>query len=124
MNRLLAFAAAAEALTGAALMTAPSIVGRLLLGAELSGVAAAVARVAGIALIALGVACWPGGATGSGFCGMLAYSLFATLYLAYLGLGGEWVGSLLWPAAAVHGILTFLLARAWLKGQQANGKKA
>lgn len=105
-------------------MATPSIIGRLLLGAEISGVTVPVARVAGIALVALGVACFPGGEAGRGLSGMLTYSLLATFYLVYLGLGGEWVGSLLWPAAAVHGILTFLLARAWLKGQQANGKKA
>jgi hypothetical protein len=55
---------------------------------------------------------------------MLTYSLLAALYLAYLGLGGKWVGSLLWPAATVHAILTFLLARAWFKGQQAKGEEA
>ena len=78
-------------------MIVPSLVGRLLLGAELAGVAIAVARVLGIALIALGVACWPGTDTG-GIFGMLTYSVLATLYLAYIGVRGEWVGPLLWPA--------------------------
>ena len=54
MKRVLAFAAIAEAATGAALLVVPSLVGHLLLGAELTGVALPVARVAGIALIALG----------------------------------------------------------------------
>jgi hypothetical protein len=123
MNRVLSFAAVAEALTGIALIAAPSIVGRLLLGAELSGISVPVARVAGIALVALAVACWPGGATGRGIWGMLTYSLLAALYLAYLGLGSKRVGSLLWPTAVVHAVLTFLLARAWLKGRQATKKK-
>jgi hypothetical protein len=116
MKRALIFAAVAEALTGAALMAAPSIVGRLLLGAELSGVAVAVARVAGIALVALGVACWPGSTAAGALGGMVTYSALAALYLAYLGIGGVWVGSLLWPAVVIHAILTFLLARAWLRG--------
>ena len=60
MNRLLAFTTMAKAVTGLALIVAPSLVGRLLLGVELAGVAVVVARVAGIALIALGAACWPG----------------------------------------------------------------
>ena len=123
MNRLLSFAAVAEALTGVALMAAPSIVGRLLLGAELSGVSVAVARVAGIALVALGVACYPGEAVGRGRCGMLTYSLLVTLYLVYLGFTGEWVGRLLWPAVAIHVALTFLLAIAWLKARQFKGMK-
>ncbi len=114
MKRVLVLAAAGEAVTGVALLAVPSLVGRLLLGEELNGVGIPVARVTGIALIALGVACWPDSDTNSAFqpvLGMLCYSLFATLYLAYLGVGGEWVGSLLWPAVAVHAIFTILLGR-------------
>ena len=59
MKKALVFAVVSEAATGAALLIAPSLVGRLLLGEELTGVAIPVARVLGIALIALGVACWP-----------------------------------------------------------------
>jgi len=39
------------------LLFVPSLVGHLLLGIELTGV---IVRMAGIALIALAVACWPG----------------------------------------------------------------
>jgi hypothetical protein len=123
MNRLLSFAAVAEVLTGVAVMAAPSIVVRLLFGAEHSGGTVVVARMAGIALVALGVACFSGGETDRRLSGMLTYSLLATLYLVYLGLGGEWVGSLLWPAAAIHAALTFLLAIAWLKARQFKGMK-
>jgi hypothetical protein len=117
MKSALAFAAVAEAATGAALLIVPSLVGRFLVGEELTGVAVAVARLTGIALITLGLACWPGSAmarrAGSGLGGMLTYNLLATLYLGYLGLAGEWVGPLLWPAVAVHAVLTVLLAREW-----------
>ena len=57
MKKVLTFAAVAEAATGAALLIVPSLVGRLLLGAELTGVSIPLARVTGIALIALGVGC-------------------------------------------------------------------
>ena len=60
VNRVIVLAAVGEAVTGLALLIVPSLVGQLLFGAELNGVALAVARVAGIALIALGIACWPG----------------------------------------------------------------
>ena len=110
---VLTFAAVAEAATGLALLLVPSLVGRLLLGEELVGVAVPVARVTGVALIALGVACWPGPA----LAGMLTYGVLATSYLAGLGLGDEWVGPLLWPAVVLHAVLTMLLARAWLKAQ-------
>ena len=73
---------------GLALLVVPSLVGRLLLGEELTGVAIPVARVLGIALIALGVACWPGPPR----VGMLIYSAAVTLYLAYVGLAGGFSG--------------------------------
>ena len=112
MNKLiLAFAALGEAATGAALLVVPSPVARLLLGSELTGVSIPIARVAGIALIALGVACWPGA---TALCGMLTYSVLATVYLGCIAIGGEWVGPLLWPAVGLHAVLTVLLACAWL----------
>jgi hypothetical protein len=49
---------------------------------------------------------------------MLVYSFLATLYLVYVGIGGEWVGSLLWIAAAIHAALSVLLAASWLKNRQ------
>src|SRR6476646_9534453 len=60
MKNALTFAAVAKAATGLALLIVPSLVGELLLGQQLTGVAVPVARVAGIALFALGIASWPG----------------------------------------------------------------
>jgi hypothetical protein len=117
MKKLLALAAVAEAATGAALIVVPSLVGRLLLGAELTGVAIPIAHVTGIALLALGVCCWP---CSTALWGMLTYGALVTLYLAYLGLTGEWGGPLLWPVVALHGILTALLARAWFQSRTPN----
>jgi len=111
MGKVLSFAAVFEAATGLALLIVPLFVGRLLLGAELTD-AIPVARVAGIALIALGVCCWPG-STALG--GMLTYGAFVTLYLAYIGFSGKWIGKLLWPAVVLHAVLTLLLARAWFQ---------
>ena len=82
MQKALTFAAVGEAATGLALVLVPSLVGRLLLGEDLTGVAVPVARVAGIALIGLGIACWPG----PPLIGMLTYSALVTLYLASLGV--------------------------------------
>ncbi len=97
-----------EAATGVALLIVPSLVGRWLFGEELTGVAVPVARVTGIALIALGVACWPG----TPLVGMLTYSAAVTLYLAYVGFAGGSTGVLLWPAVVLHVILTGLLTWA------------
>ena len=114
MKKVLTVAAVVEVATGMALLIVPSLVGRLLFGAEFTGVANPAARVTGIALLALGVGCWPGS---TALCGMLTYGALATLYLAYLGVIGEWVGPLLWPAVLLHAILTALLARAWFQSR-------
>lgn len=116
MKKVLVLAAVGEVATGLALLMVPSLVGRLLLGAELTGVSVVIGRVTGIALVALGIACWPG-RTALG--GMLTYSALATLYLLYLGIRGEWVGSLLWPAVVLHAVMTILLGRAWLMNLKA-----
>ncbi|MCP2501992.1 MAG: hypothetical protein NCA08_10575 [Deltaproteobacteria bacterium] len=108
MKGVLIFTAVAEAATGVALLIVPSLVGQLLFGAELTGIAMTMARVTGIALIALGVACWPG----TPRVGMLTYSAAVTLYLAYVGFAGGLTGILLWPAVVLHVILTALLTRA------------
>jgi hypothetical protein len=115
--KLLAVAAIAEAATGLALLVVPSLVGRLLLGAELTGVSIPVARVTGIALVALAVACWPGA---TALCSMLTYSALATAFLAYVGIRGHWVGPFLWPAVALHAVLALLLARSWLAKRAAD----
>ena len=102
MKKVLTVAAVAEVATGMALLIVPSLVGRLLFGAEFTGVANPAARVTGIALLALGVGCWPG-----------EHHALPD----YLGVIGEWVGPLLWPAVVLHGVLTLLLARAWRKAR-------
>jgi hypothetical protein len=120
MNKLLLFSATVEAATGVALIVFPSPVAQLLFGAELSGAAVAVARVAGIGLFSLGLACWPGKEPArSAPLAILTYNLLVTLFLLYLGLRNEWVGVLLWPATALHAILTILLARASLAARKA-----
>lgn len=115
MKWVLVLAAAGEAATGAALLLVPSLVGQWLLGAELAGVAVVVARVAGIALLGLAVACWPGPPR----VGMLVYSAGVGAYLAYVGIAGGVAGTLLWPAVVLHAILTALLALVPLRERDA-----
>jgi hypothetical protein len=114
-KRVLSLAALAEAGTGLLLLAWPPVVVRLLFAAEISGAGITMSRLAGIALIGLGVACWPGNSAVQQLCGMLAYSTFAILYLIYIGVRREAVGSLLWPGVVVHAILVVLLVRAPFK---------
>ena len=111
---VLVVAAVGEAAMGAALVIVPSLVGHLLLGAEPTGIAVILARVAGIALVALSVACWPG----TPLIGMLTYSAAVTLYLAYVGFADGLSGVLLWPAVVLHVIMTALLAHASTSGKE------
>jgi hypothetical protein len=114
MKKVLTFAAVGEIGTGLALLIVPSPVGQLLFGEELTGVAIPVARVTGIALIALGVACWPG----PPLVGMLIYTSVVALYLVYVGLTGGLTGILLWPAVVLHVILAALLTRASTRNRE------
>ena len=113
---LLAVAAMAEAVTGLVLLAYPPIVVQLLFRAEIAAAGIVISRLAGIALIALGIACWPGRGASRALCGILTYNALATAYLTCLGARGEWVGPLLWPAVVLHAFLTILLTRIWFKG--------
>ncbi len=113
MKKVLALAATGEAALGLVLLVYPPIVVRLLFGADISGAGIVMSRVAGIALIALGLACWPG----PPLVGMFTYSAVVTLYLAYVGFSGGLTGILLWSAVVLHMILTALLTRASIKRQ-------
>jgi hypothetical protein len=83
---LLALAALGEAATGAVLLAYPPIVVGVLLGGDIAGAGVVMSRIAGIALMGLGVACWPGSSVADwALRGMLTYSSLATLYLVVLG---------------------------------------
>jgi hypothetical protein len=110
MKKVLILAAVVEVATGLALLVVPSFVSRLLLAEELSGVAIPIARVTGIALIGLGLSCWPG----PPLIGMVTYSAAVALYLAYVGVVGGFTGIFLWPAVVLHAVLSVLLGSVWL----------
>ena len=87
MKKLLAVTVVLEVLTGMALIVVPSLVVKLLFGAEIAGIATVTSQFAGLALMSLGVACWPCGSASSALYGMLTYSSLATLGLLYVVLG-------------------------------------
>jgi hypothetical protein len=108
MKRLLTLTAIIEAATGLALIAMPFVVVRLLLGAEISGAALPLGRVAGVALLALGVACWlasndtPSSAARGLVSAMLLYNIGATLILGAAGIRSQPVGIAFWPAVILH----------------------
>jgi hypothetical protein len=70
----------------------------------------ALGRLAGIALLSFASTSWPDPSARSVARAMLAYNLLATIYLLCLGIVGKPAGMLLWPAVALHLLLTLLLA--------------
>jgi hypothetical protein len=121
---VLAVAAAAEAATGVILIAYPPIVVQLLFGVDIDGIGIMMSRITGIALIGLGVACWPGNSVHQPLNGMLTYSTLAMLYLIRIGIRGAPVGLLLWPGVVAHGILVALLVRARFMGQDIGGTRS
>jgi len=103
-------AAVEAAATGVILLLSPILFGRLVLGDGLSEPGQAIGRLGGIALLGFALTSWPAPAAWSVTRAMLAYNLLATIYLGYLGIVGKSVGLLLWPAVALHLLLTLLLA--------------
>ena len=122
VSTLLGLAAILEAATGLVLIVHPALVAQMLFGDGVAGAGMALSRVAGVALLALGVACWPGRKAASGdvpaFRAMLTYSLLVTIYLIYLGGVAHLAGVLLWPAVAAHIVFMLLLVAAWRKDRQ------
>ena len=114
-TKVLKLTAVVEAATGLALMADPGLVVTLLLGAELSGEFVALGRVAGVALFALGLACWPerqgsqAKSDAPAFRAMLTYNALVGFYLAYLGAVAHQAGVLLWPAAVLHVAVAIVL---------------
>src|SRR5437016_5325746 len=109
MKPLLKLTGIIETATGLGLMAVPSVVVRLLLGSPLDTSAAMIlGRVAGAALLALGVACWlarddtQSRAARGLVVAMLIYNIAATAVLAFAGIGLRLHGVALWPAVVLH----------------------
>jgi hypothetical protein len=112
MKTLLIVTASLEAVTGIALLLSPALPVSLLLGAVLDtpgGVT--VARVAGAAVLALGIACWlarddrQSRAARGVVAAMSLYNVAAVTVLAYAGLALGLSGVALRPAVVLHLIL-------------------
>ena len=113
MKNLLTLEAVIEVGAGLGMVVLPSVLVTLLLGSSLdTPVALTVARVAGVALLALGIACWLARHDGQsraarGLLGaMVVYNAGVFMVLAYAGiaLGLQSIG--LWPVVVVHAAMT------------------
>jgi hypothetical protein len=112
MKNLLAVTAGIEAATGLALALSPSVPVSLLLGTSLDAPSGlVVARIAGAALLSLGVACWlarhdeQSRATKGLIAALLLYNVATVSVLVYASLGLGLAGIGLWPAVVLHAAL-------------------
>jgi len=122
--RVLAVSAAIEVVTGLVLMVAPEAVVQLLFGSRLGGAGIPVGHVTGIALLCLGIACWPYSKVRSGktpaLTALVTYNLLVAAYLVYFGTIGDFVSpTLFWPVVALHAAIGTVLAVAWLRADTA-----
>jgi hypothetical protein len=124
---LLMVTASAETGVGLTLLLSPPLVAGLLLGVSLDAPAALiVGRIAGAALLSLGVASWlarddgPSRARRGLIAAMLLYNCAAAAILAYAATSARLVGVLMWPAVALHAVLA-VWCIACLRSRRRNG---
>jgi hypothetical protein len=122
MNLLLKLTAIIEAATGFGLIVIPSFVVRLLLGSPLdTSAAVTLGRVAGAALLALGVACWlaqydaQSRAARGLVSAIVLYNLGAVVILGAAGIRSQPVGIALWPAVILHAVMTIWCVTSLLR---------
>lgn len=111
MKSLLTVSAIVELLAGLLLIATPSLVSSLLFSTPIEkAVGFAAARLIGVALFSLGVACWFGRlqetrAAAGIVTAMLIYDLGAAAVFAYARLGYGIGGLVLWAVVLLHSLL-------------------
>ncbi len=112
MSRLLTLTAIIEAGTGLALLVVPPVVVQLLLSSTLeTSAAVTLGRIAGAALLALGVTCWlarddtESGAARGLVAAIVLYNVGAVVILGAVGIRSQQPGFALWPVVALHSVM-------------------
>ena len=121
---LLGVTAVVELTAAAVLFAVPSRAAVLLLGAGLdSPVANVVARIAGAALLSIGLTCLlvrnsPDGGSHSGIAGLLAYNAAVAVLLVLAAVVEHLYGIALWPAVALHAGLSIWCGACLRRGRR------
>jgi hypothetical protein len=112
IKKLFVVSAVIEITTGIILLAAPALVVSILLGGLLDTAAGlATARVAGVALVSFGVACWSGSldtqsrAASGIVVAMLVYNISIVVLLLSLRFGAGMTGAGLLPVSVLHAAL-------------------
>jgi hypothetical protein len=121
MKPLLKLTALIEAGTGLGLVAVPAVVVRLLLGGELLGAGVPLGRVAGVALLSLGIACWLASSDTQSCAArglvsaMAVYNIGVVLILSAAGVQSQPIGIALWPAVVLHLVMAIWCVMSLLK---------
>ena len=114
MRALMKWDAVAEMATGMFALVVPQVLARLLTGTELAPAGIVGVRCFGLAIVGLGIACWPdrlpSDRSRSAWRGLLAYNALIAVYLLAAGVAGDAKGVLLWPVVGIHAVVALLLA--------------
>jgi hypothetical protein len=109
---IVVMAAWLEIVVGAIFLAMPDIPCQLLFATTPEGVCIPLVRFAGVALIALGIACLPSAVTGprhSAVLGLLVFNVGMVGLLALVAVGTTFRGLLLWPTLILHAIIAVTL---------------
>jgi hypothetical protein len=100
-----------EIVVGMLFVFAPQLPNLLLFGAKADGTAVPLSRFAGIALIALGIACLPRRTAphSDSLPGLFVFNLAAAILFAAIAIAAMQHGILTWPAAILHAVIAVAL---------------
>ena len=108
-----------EVIVGALFLTVPDVPCLLLFGAKPEAIGVPLGRFAGIALVALGIACLPSRDAGSRrnvVLDLLAFNAGVAILFAWVAVASALHGFLLWPAVILHTIIAGALPPHLAKG--------
>lgn len=97
-----------EIIVGLALLVALDTASHLLFVATPQGAGGPLGRIAGFALLALGIACLPSAESASrinAVLGLLVFNAGAAIFLAWVAVATAFRGILLWPAVVLHAVI-------------------
>ena len=109
----LLLAAWVEIIVGASFVLASNGQSQLVFGATTEGTGTLFARLAGIGLIALGLACLPSNVAGTqriAVRGLFIFNVAATIFFAWVAVATTFRGIVLWPVVILHAVLAIVLA--------------
>ncbi|MEI9973236.1 MAG: hypothetical protein WDO73_15030 [Ignavibacteriota bacterium] len=102
-----------EILVGISFLVAIGGQSNALFGVAPEGVAVLFGRLAGVALIGLGLVCLPSKVTGAepgAGRGLFIFNLVAAIFFVWVAVGTAFHGFMLWPVVMLHAVLTIALA--------------